>query len=79
LKRLSRSKQLVRTRTCITTLPDGRFTIADLPEESPASFAPLTPALSEKELYDELVLRGVSEDIAKDLIMRVKNKATELF
>jgi hypothetical protein len=67
------------TRTCITTLPDGRFSIADLPEESPASFAPLSPALSEQELRDELIRRGVDKTIVDDLINRAKRKGTELF
>jgi hypothetical protein len=67
------------THTCITMLPDGRFSIADLPDESPAAFAPLSPALSEQELRDELVRRGVDKSIVDDLIGRTKRKGTELF
>jgi hypothetical protein len=66
-------------RTCIAALPDGRFTIADLPEERPASFAPISPALSPQELREELIRRGVAEEIADDLIARVKRKGTGSF
>jgi hypothetical protein len=67
------------TRTCITVLPDGRFSIADLGEESPPSFVALSPALSEQELRDELILRGVDKSIVDDLIDRAKRKGTEVY
>jgi len=66
-------------RTCITVLPDARFSIADLPDESPTSFAPLSPALSEQELRDELIRRGVDPGIADDLIGRTKRKGSEVY
>lgn len=64
--------------TLITLLPDNRFSIADLPDESPASFAPLSPALTEQELREELLSRGVEKRIADDLIERAKSKGTEV-
>jgi hypothetical protein len=60
-------------------LPDGRFSIADIPDESPAAFAPISPALSEEELQDELVRRGVDRNIVDDLIGRTKRKGVEVF
>jgi len=44
--------------------------LADLLEERPASFVPISPALSAQELRDELIRRGVADD----LIQRAKQK-----
>jgi hypothetical protein len=66
-------------RTCIQGLPDGRFTISDIPEERPPGFAPISLALSAQELREELVGRGVAGNIADDLIECARRKGTEIF
>jgi hypothetical protein len=67
---------LTAMKTCINILHDQRlFTISDFPEESPPPFTPISPALTEDELREELIGRGVKADIADDLIARVNAKA----
>jgi hypothetical protein len=53
--------------------------LQNLPEERPATFAAISPALLAQELGDELIHRGVAEDIADNLIQRPKREGTEFF
>ena len=64
-------------RTLITALPDGKFSLVEVPEQRQAGFAPLTPSLTEEELREELVHRGVAETMLDDLIRSTKQKGTE--
>ena len=63
----------------INVLPDGKFSLTDAAAAHEASSYTMGPALTEKELLEELVRQGHSREIASDLITRAKEKGTEIF
>jgi hypothetical protein len=63
-------------KTLITALPDGNFSLVEVPDQRQAGFAPMTPSLTEEGLREELLHRGVSEAGLDDLILLARQKGT---
>jgi hypothetical protein len=64
--------------TLIADLGDGKFSLVDVPEQRQVD-APTAPTLTEQELREELIRRGIQGDKLEDIIAQAKEESIAIW